>query len=224
MSYVLTDGKGYISRMKGGKIVVTYDFDLATKYPTETHALEFLRSLNKSYNQKGYRPKRVEAKEKQLPPLEKQKLEPVRNKTEESEELTQLRNNLMMIDQILGSLKDLYSKKYNELTEASDTLEDISHAIEFTNANAVQRLSPSRKNGQEKCEKSRMKQTGANESKVKRQKLHTAAFQNRRAISIQSKSEDELCCRKLQYKQRYRSVPPAWSGSGADEPAHISDS
>ena len=85
-------------------------------------------------------------------------------------------------------------------------------------------LSPSRKNGQEKCEKSRMKQTGANESKVKRQKLHTAAFQNRRAISIQSKSEDELCCRKLQYKQRYRSVPPAWSGSGADEPAHISDS
>lgn len=139
MSYVLTDGKGYISRMKGGKIVVTYDFDLATKYPTETHALEFLRSLNKSYNQKGYRPKKVEAKEKQLPPLEKQKLEPVRNKTEDSEELTQLRNNLMMIDQILGSLKDLYSKKYNELTEASDTLEDISHAIEFTNANAVQR-------------------------------------------------------------------------------------
>ena len=139
MSYVLTDGKGYISRMKGGKIVVTYDFDLATKYPTETHALEFLRSLNKSYNQKGYRPKKVEAKEKQLPPLEKQKLEPVRDKTAESEELTQLRNNLMMIDQILGSLKDLYSKKYNELTEASDTLEDISHAIEFTNANAVQR-------------------------------------------------------------------------------------
>lgn len=86
------------------------------------------------------------------------------------------------------------------------------------------KVSPSRKNGQEKCEKSRMKQTGANESKVKRQKLHTAAFQNRRAISIQSKSEDELCCRKLQYKQRYRSVPPAWSGSGADEPAHISDS
>ena len=85
-------------------------------------------------------------------------------------------------------------------------------------------MSPSRKNGQEKCEKSRMKQTGANESKVKRQKLHTAAFQNRRAISIQSKSEDELCCRKLQYKQRYRSVPPAWSSSGADEPAHISDS
>lgn len=139
MSYVLTDGKGYISRMKGGKIVVTYDFDLATKYPTETHALEFLSSLNKSYNQKGYRPKKVEAKEKQLPPPEKQKLEPVRGKTAESEELTQLRNNLMMIDQILGSLKDLYSKKYNELTEASDSLEDISHAIEFINANAVQR-------------------------------------------------------------------------------------
>ena len=85
-------------------------------------------------------------------------------------------------------------------------------------------LSPSRKNGQEKCEKSRMKQTGANESKVKRQKLHAAAFQNRRAISIQSKSEDELCYKKLQYKQIYRSVPPAWSDSGADEPAHISDS
>ena len=139
MSYVLTDGKGYISRMKGGKIVVTYDFDLATKYPTETHALEFLSSLNKSYNQKGYRPKKVEAKEKQLPPPEKQKLEPVRGKIAESEELTQLRNHLIMIDQILGSLKDLYSKKYNELTEASDSLEDISHAIEFTNANAVQR-------------------------------------------------------------------------------------
>lgn len=139
MSYVLTDGKGYISRMRGGKIVVTYDFDLATKYPTETHALEFLSSLNKSYNQKGYRPKKVEAKEKQLPPPEKQKLEPVRGKIAESEELTQLRNHLIMIDQILGSLKDLYSKKYNELTEASDSLEDISHAIEFTNANAVQR-------------------------------------------------------------------------------------
>lgn len=139
MSYVLTDGKGYISRMRGGKTVVTYDFDLATKYPTETHALEFLSSLNKSYNQKGYRPKKVEAKEKQLPPPEKQKLEPVRGKIAESEELTQLRNHLIMIDQILGSLKDLYSKKYNELTEASDSLEDISHAIEFTNANAVQR-------------------------------------------------------------------------------------
>lgn len=139
MSYVLTDGKGYISRMRGGKIVVTYDFDLATKYPTKTHALEFLSSLNKSYNQKGYRPKKVEAKEKQLPPPEKQKLEPVRGKIAEFEELTQLRNYLIMIDQILGSLKDLYSKKYNELTEASDSLEDISHAIEFTNANAVQR-------------------------------------------------------------------------------------
>ena len=139
MSYVLTDGKGYISRMRGGKTVVTYDFDLATKYPTETHALEFLSSLNKSYNQKGYRPKKVEAKEKQLPPPEKQKLEPVRGKIAESEELTQLRNHLIMIDQILVSLKDLYSKKYNELTEASDSLEDISHAIEFTNANAVQR-------------------------------------------------------------------------------------
>ena len=137
MSYVLTDGKGYISRMRGGKIVVTYDFDLATKYPTKTHALDFLSSLNKSYNQKGYRPKKVEAK--QLPPPEKQQLEPVRGKTEESEELTQLRNHLIMIDQILGSLKDLYSKKYNELTEASDSLEDISHAIEFINANAVQR-------------------------------------------------------------------------------------
>ena len=125
--------------MRGGKTVVTYDFDLATKYPTETHALEFLSSINKSYNQKGYRPKKVEAKEKQRPPPEKQKLEPVRGKTAESEELTQLRNNLMMIDQILGSLKDLYSKKYNELTEASDSLEDISHAIEFINANAVQR-------------------------------------------------------------------------------------
>lgn len=139
MSYVLTDGKGYISRMRGGKIVVTYDFDLATKYPTKTHALDFLSSLNKSYNQKGYRPKKVEAKEKQLPPPEKQKLEPVRGKIAESEELTQLRNHLIMIDQILGSLKDLYSKKYNELTETSDSLEDISHAIEFTNANAVQR-------------------------------------------------------------------------------------
>lgn len=138
MSYVLTDGKGYISRMRGGKIVVTYDLDLATKYPTETHALEFLSSLNKSYNKKGYRPKKVEAKEKQPPP-EKQQLEPVRGKIAESEELTQLRNHLIMIDQILGSLKDLYSKKYNELTEASDSLEDISHAIEFTNANAVQR-------------------------------------------------------------------------------------
>lgn len=137
MSYVLTDGKGYISRMRGGKIVVTYDFDLATKYPTETHALEFLSSLNKSYNQKGYRPKKVEAK--QLPPPEKQQLEPVRGETAESEELTQLKNHLIMIDQILGSLKDLYSKKYNELTEASDSLEDISHAIEFINANAVQR-------------------------------------------------------------------------------------
>ena len=111
MSYVLTDGKGYISRMRGGKTVVTYDFDLATKYPTETHALEFLSSLNKSYNQKGHRPKKVEAKEKQLPPPEKQKLEPVRGKIAESEELTQLRNHLIMIDQILGSLKDLYSKK-----------------------------------------------------------------------------------------------------------------
>ena len=137
MSYVLTDGKGYISRMRGGKIVVTYDFDLATKYPTETHALEFLSSLNKSYNQKGYRPKKVEAK--QLPPPEKQQLKPVRGETAESEELKQLKNHLIMIDQILGSLKDLYSKKYNELTEASDSLEDISHAIEFINANAVQR-------------------------------------------------------------------------------------
>jgi hypothetical protein len=123
--------------MRGGKIVVTYDFDLATKYPTETHALEFLSSLNKSYNQKGYRPKKVEAK--QLPPPEKQQLEPVRGEIAESEELTQLKNHLIMIDQILGSLKDLYSKKYNELTEASDSLEDISHAIEFINANAVQR-------------------------------------------------------------------------------------
>lgn len=102
-----------------------------------------------------------------------------------------------------------------------DTLNRIAAGLDVS-PNSL--LSPSRKNGQEKCEKSRMKQTGANESKVKRQKLHTAAFQNRRAISIQSKSEDELCCRKLQYKQRYRSVPPAWSGSGADEPAHISDS
>lgn len=115
--------------------------------------------------------------------------------------------------------------KADELAKGLDISQGLAYKIIAQwNEELKAKVSPSRKNGQEKCEKSRMKQTGANESKVKRQKLHTAAFQNRRAISIQSKSEDELCCRKLQYKQRYRSVPPAWSGSGADEPAHISDS
>lgn len=139
MSYVLTDGKGYISRSRSGKVIITYDLNLATKYPTKQHAADFLSGLNRSYKQGGYQPKEVEDKKEPLPPPERPRFKSVTLKSEESEELTQLRENLVMIDRVLGSLKDLYAKKYGELTDAGDALEDISHAIEFINANAVQR-------------------------------------------------------------------------------------
>ena len=53
--------------------------------------------------------------------------------------MAEFKKNLVLIDELLGSFRDLYSRKYGELTEAGDSLEDIAHAIEGINANAVQR-------------------------------------------------------------------------------------
>lgn len=137
MSYVLTNGDAYISRTRNSKVTITYDSNSATKYPSEKHASDFLNSLNRSYRQSGFSVK--ELKDKKPQPVNKPQFKPVKVKPDESEELIEFRKNLMLIDQVLGSLKDLYAKKYNELTETSDSLEDISHAMEFISANAVQR-------------------------------------------------------------------------------------
>lgn len=57
---------------------------------------------------------------------------------EDSEWLTELKKNLEITDKTMGSLNDLYTKVYGDLTAASDEIADIEHAIEFKTVNAAQ--------------------------------------------------------------------------------------
>lgn len=150
MGYILTNGDTYISRGSSGKISITYDQKLATVYVTEEKAWNELSHMPRAYKEKHYLPKEVgktnnqsvkEVKEEQnrLPPPERERLEPVVLDIKDSDELAEFKRNLVLIDKVLGSLNDLYAKKYGELTEAGDSLEDIAHAMEGINANAVLR-------------------------------------------------------------------------------------
>lgn len=149
MGFILTNGDTYISRGPTGKVSITYDQKFATVYATESKAWNELNHIPRAYKEKHYLPKKVNVsskpqdavkkEQKPLPPPDRERFEPVAIKTKDTEELAEFKKNLVLIDELLGSLKDLYSRKYGELTEAGDSLEDIAHAIEGINANAVQR-------------------------------------------------------------------------------------
>lgn len=147
MGFVLTNGDTFISRVSG-KIKITYDQSHATVYVTESKAWNELEHLPKQYKQQQYLPKKVDtasyakpkAKSNSVGQQAPQKThDPVTVRVADSEWLTQFKKNLILVDETLGSLKDTYSKVYGDLTKVADDLEDISHAMELINANAVKR-------------------------------------------------------------------------------------
>lgn len=154
MGFILTNGDTYISKPSSGRAHITYDQQCATVYATESMAWNVLERLPKAYKQQKYLPRRIDSESYKKPetksktaaavPADNQKPasgrhEPVFFAVKDSEWLAQFKKNLMIVDETLGSLNDLYSKVYGDLTEASNDLEDLSHAMEFINANAVQR-------------------------------------------------------------------------------------
>lgn len=152
MKYVLSNGHTYLTRKSNGKVTTTYDPGLAVGYDTEAKAWNVLEHISRVYKENGYLPKRIDVKEKtsqekndlveRQPPVQpkpKHGKGGVQFKPNDSEWLTEFKSNLLLVDKTLGSLKNTYTKMYEELTNVGDEIEDIEHAIEFQSANAVRR-------------------------------------------------------------------------------------
>lgn len=148
MSYVLSNGHTYITKKPNNKFTVTYDPGLAVQFDSENKAWNVLKSLPSAYKGQGYLPKNVEVKEApaQLKELvvsknepAQQKLAPVSYPVEDSVWMTEFKNRLRIVDETLGTLKTMYAGLYSDLNKATDEIDDLEHAIEFTRANAVKR-------------------------------------------------------------------------------------
>lgn len=148
MSYVLSNGHTYITKKPNNKFTVTYDPGLAVQFDSENKAWNVLKSLSSAYRGQGYLPKSVEVKEApaQLKELvisknkqTQQKLTPVSYPVEDSVWMAEFKSRLKIVDETLGTLKTMYAGLYSDLNKATDEIDDLEHAIEFTRANAVKR-------------------------------------------------------------------------------------
>lgn len=140
--YVISNGHNYIMKRKGGRICATCDINLALQFESKGLAICEINKLPAGYKNGHYAPKsmdEIEAASKS-PNISVQTAKP---KTyafhiEDSKWLAELKKNLEITDKTMGSLNDLYTKVYSDLTAASDEIADIEHAIEFKTVNAAQ--------------------------------------------------------------------------------------
>lgn len=148
MSYVLTNGHTYITKKANGKFTITYDQSLASQYGSENKAWNAINCLPGAYRGQGYLPKNIEVKEapEQLKDMVisktesgQQKMAAVSYPVEDSVWMSEFKSKLKIIDETLGTIKTMYAELYSDLTKATDEIDDLEHAIEFTRANAVQR-------------------------------------------------------------------------------------
>lgn len=140
--YVISNGHNYIMKRKGGRICATCDINLALQFESKGLAICEINKLPAGYKNGHYAPKsmdEIEAASKS-PNISVQTAKPntYAFHIEDSKWLAELKKNLEITDKTMGSLNDLYTKVYSDLTAASDEIADIEHAIEFKTVNAAQ--------------------------------------------------------------------------------------
>lgn len=140
--YIISNGHNYIMKRKGGRICATCDINLALQFESKGLAICEINKLPAGYKNGHYAPKsmdEIEAASKS-PNITAPAAKPntYAFHIEDSEWLTELKKNLEITDKTMGSLNDLYTKVYGDLTAASDEIADIEHAIEFKTVNAAQ--------------------------------------------------------------------------------------
>lgn len=158
MSYILANGTTYITKKTNGKFTQTYNMSCASTYSNEAKAWNVLSTLPRAYRENGYLQKRIDdtppSPVEQEPVVEQpkpkeeeqgtvlgavQKPGAVSYPVIDSERLAEFKSNLKIVDKTLGELKDTYAKAYQDLTDASNEILDIEHAIELTRPNAVKK-------------------------------------------------------------------------------------
>lgn len=148
MNFVLSNGATYIAKKQSGRFTQTTDVKQALVYPNESKALSAIAGLPRAYRNSKYLPKPIEFSRTNESAQELKKSVssdiPVKNKSvsysvEDSGWLAELKENLQITAKTIGSLKDTYSRVYQELTNASDEIIDIEHAIEFQKPDAVKK-------------------------------------------------------------------------------------
>ena len=141
MGFILTNGTDYISRKKDGRIISTNELNLATMFDTEKKAWNVLSCLPRDYKGKGYTPKRVGSEPEPVKRAEEiQRIRPdegVHFPPHSVEWLEQFKQNLVIVDKTLGSLRKMYATVYEDLTTAGDEIEDLEHAMELIKPNAA---------------------------------------------------------------------------------------
>ena len=140
--YVISNGHNYIMKWKGGRICATCDINLALQFESKGLAICEINKLPAGYKNGHYAPKsmdEIEAASKS-PNITTRTAKPntYAFHIEDSKWLAELKKNLEITDKTMGSLNDLYTKAYSDLTAASDEIADIEHAIEFKTVNAAQ--------------------------------------------------------------------------------------
>lgn len=141
--YVISNGHNYIMKRKGGRICATCDVNLALKFESKGLAICEINRLPTGYKNGHYVPKQLDevvaaGKSPNISELVSEKSDAYAFQIPDSEWLAELKKNLEITDKTMGSLKDMYTKVYGDLTAASDEIADIEHAIEFKTVNAAQ--------------------------------------------------------------------------------------
>ncbi len=140
MSYILSNGVKYISRDQNGKIITTQELGEATVFDTEKKAWNVLSCLPKDIKKKGYTPNPAisKAREPKVAASPAVKLdEGIHFPTKNADWLEEFKRNLVIVDETLGNLRNLYATVYSDLTSTSDEIEDLEHAMELTKPNAA---------------------------------------------------------------------------------------
>ena len=148
VGYVLSNGNTYIGKKPNGKFIATYEPGIAIVFDTDAKAWNALHQLPRGYQEAGYLPKKTEEQEKteeqksllvSVPELPVRQNLAVSFPIKSSEWLTELKNNMRIVCNTLGTLKKEYARVYGELNDASGEIEDLEHIIEFKDVNAAQR-------------------------------------------------------------------------------------
>lgn len=141
--YVIANDHNFIMKRKGGRICSTCDLNLAMQFESKGLAICEINRLPAGYKNGHYIPKSMD--EIEIASNSPNVVEPANEKPDtyafqipDSEWLAELKKNLEITDKTMGSLKDMYTKVYGDLTAASDEIADIEHAIEFKTVNAAQ--------------------------------------------------------------------------------------
>lgn len=140
---VITNGTCYIKRDDANVLIAVDSLDEATLFPLEK-AQGTLKCLPKALKDKGFMAKKVSDVLQEADVILEDDLEELSLSTsnyvpdmEESPKLRELKQNLLLVDQILGTVQGTYTDVCEELNNVNKEIIDIEHAIEFMKPNAA---------------------------------------------------------------------------------------